>query len=459
MLGTLLKKEMLGHVLSLRFAVTFLLILLLVFSSFYLSARAYQQRVDEYGAMSRSYRQALDDVLDEEDAWDRMWRLYEWEGKSDAVPVVPLSSIAEGLTRAHPVGITTTAEHWTNMDTSLLENPLLGMYQMPDLVYVVGVVLSLLALLIVFDAVCGEKESGMLRLTLSNAVPRHNVLLSKWLGGYLVLIVPFLVASLGGLGYMWASGTLEWSGSVGLRIGLILLLGLLYVSVFFTLGMFISCLTRRSATALFICLFVWVGWVLAVPNVAPVAAKFISPAPSPRKIAAEKDAIDREIRLKQRRLTLISGEVWYGQKIERQREKLNQEGRTRKRRWDRYLQERTDSQTQWAQLLGRLSPSACWVYAATSMAQTGPDAYKQFEAARKRLRDQMREDFDRDRKIGRSQDEPPEIRAEAVPALAVTYPTLDGTLTTVLPDLLILVVLNVLFFLAAFAAFLRYDVR
>ena len=43
---------------------------------------------------------------------------------------------------------------------------------------------------------CGEKESGLLRLVLSNAAPRHQVLLSKWFGGYVTLIMPFLLAVL-----------------------------------------------------------------------------------------------------------------------------------------------------------------------------------------------------------------------------------------------------------------------
>ena len=57
---------------------------------------------------------------------------------------------------------------------------------------------SLLAVLFAFDAICGEKERGTLKVMLSNAVPRDLIILSKGIGGYLCLIVPFLVALLAG---------------------------------------------------------------------------------------------------------------------------------------------------------------------------------------------------------------------------------------------------------------------
>ena len=192
-----LKKEIINHVLSLRFAVTFVLMLLLIFASISLTANEYVGRRDQYSARSRSYAKTLDVLLSEDDMWRRHRRVFHWEGPSHAAPVAPMSSIVEGLTIAHPAGMTTTRSGWTNIGASEVRNPLMGLYHVPDFAYVVGVVISLLALLFQFDAICGEKESGMLRLVLSNAVPRHSVLLGKWLGGYVVLIAPFLIATIG----------------------------------------------------------------------------------------------------------------------------------------------------------------------------------------------------------------------------------------------------------------------
>ena len=52
-----------------------------------------------------------------------------------------------------------------------------------DWAFIIGYVLSLIALLFTFDAVSGEREHGTLRLMLANPIPRHTVLIGKFLGG------------------------------------------------------------------------------------------------------------------------------------------------------------------------------------------------------------------------------------------------------------------------------------
>jgi ABC-type transport system involved in multi-copper enzyme maturation permease subunit len=64
----------------------------------------------------------------------------------------------------------------------------------------------------VFDAICGEKERGTLKVLLSNSVPRDLVLLGKWIGGYISLAIPFLIALLGGIAYVYITGALQFKG-------------------------------------------------------------------------------------------------------------------------------------------------------------------------------------------------------------------------------------------------------
>ena len=58
-----------------------------------------------------------------------------------------------------------------------------------------------------------------------------------------------------------------------MRLGLIVLTSLLYLSVFFTLGILISSLTGSSATSLVLLLFIWVFRVSIVPTLGPYLAK------------------------------------------------------------------------------------------------------------------------------------------------------------------------------------------
>ena len=459
MLWTLIRKEIVSHVLSLRFGVTFILFILLVFASIYVTAKEYQKEMARHSAFTRVAADHLAEVLREEDGWDRMMRLTEWDGRMDAVPVPRLASVAQGLCPSMPVAVISMAEESRSISGRSESNPLTRLLRVPDLVYVVSVVLSLLAILFAFDSVCGEKESGTLRLMLSNAVPRDLILLSKWIAGYLVLVVPFLVAVVGGLVYARWQEVLELDAENLQRLGLLALVACLYISVFFTLSLFISTITHRSATALFLCLLVWVVWILAVPNLAPVAARIASPAPSEEKIKAEKRAVETEIELRIRRLTLATGELGYGEKIQREREKLREEGKRRKAAWDRFLEKETTRQIDLARTLGRLSPAACWTYAATTLTGTGPAAYRRFEKAKQRLTADM---FDFQRELirnSREADDWAPILAEQVPRLDIATSTCGGDARIAISDIVILAVLNVVLFMSAFLFFLRYDVR
>lgn len=460
MLLLLIRKELLSHVLSLRFAVTFVLFIVLIFASIYVAVNEHQRLVERETALARAAKERLDEVMDEEDLGDRAHTLFWWEGRMDAVPVSPLSWLGQGVQASYPAAIVTKADRaLRTVDAGVARNPMIGSFRVPDFVYVVSVVLSLLAILFMFDAVCGEKEAGTLRLVLSNAVPRHTVLLGKWIGGYVVLLVPFLVTVGGSLVYARARGALG-PGQMG-RVTFLVFVAALYIAAFFSLGLFISTTARRSATSLLVCLFVWVVAILVVPNLAPVTAKILEPTPSLEKIRAEKAAVDSEIDLQMSRLTMTSGELDYGRRIELEKAALERERERRKRRWQQYYDERRRRQTALAATLGRLSPAVSWTYAAVALANTGGDAYEALYRARIKLG----EDFGRRwedalERMRKSDDRAwPEITAAEVPSLRVEFPDESAAFGAALNDVLILVILNVIFFMLAFAFFLRYDVR
>ena len=80
-------------------------------------------------------------------------------------------------------------------DTKYNEHRVFAIFGSLDLAFIVKVVLSLFAILLTFDAICGEREGGTLKLVLSNAVPRDRVILGKLVGGFLALVVPLALAS------------------------------------------------------------------------------------------------------------------------------------------------------------------------------------------------------------------------------------------------------------------------
>ena len=66
--------------------------------------------------------------------------------------------------------------------------------------------LPFIAILFTFDAIAGEREQGTLRLTLSNSVARDFVLVGKFLGAFLSIGIPFVIAVLINLFLLYTAG-------------------------------------------------------------------------------------------------------------------------------------------------------------------------------------------------------------------------------------------------------------
>jgi Cu-processing system permease protein len=123
----------------------------------------------------------------------------------------------------------------------------------PSLVTLASLLVPLVALVLSHDAIVGERERNTLGLLLSLPVGRFEAVIAKFVGRSLAL-----AAAVGfGLGSaMLVSEPAEASTLLAL-MGPTLLLGLAFLS----LGMLISTLARRQATAASIVVVVWFGLV------------------------------------------------------------------------------------------------------------------------------------------------------------------------------------------------------
>jgi ABC-type Na+ efflux pump permease subunit len=272
----MIQKEIVQHVLSLRFAVTFVLFIVLIFASVFVTTNEFVRQREQRDSISAESKKRLIEICAMEETDDAVRTLAYWEGKTDVIPVSPYSWFGQGMQASYPPAVVTKANRVSRpMERGGQVAEMGRTTRIPDFVYVVNVVLSLLAILLLFDSVCGEKEAGTLRLMLTNAVPRAQVLLAKWIGGYIVLLVPFLLATTGAVVYALAKGAFT-SDQTG-RVLFLVLTACLYIAVFFNISLFISTTTSRSATSLLVCLLVWVMAVLVVPNMAPVTAQILAP--------------------------------------------------------------------------------------------------------------------------------------------------------------------------------------
>lgn len=135
-----------------------------------------------------------------------------------------------------------------------------------DWAFIIGYVLSLVALLSTFDSVSGERERGTLRLILVNPIPRHTVLIGKFLGALISINIPFTFAVLVNLLVISTSSTVNLGTDAWGRLGIIYFIALLYTCIFIALGLLVSARVQRSAVGLVILLLTWVTFVVFMPN-------------------------------------------------------------------------------------------------------------------------------------------------------------------------------------------------
>ena len=142
-----------------------------------------------------------------------------------------------------------------------------------DWAFIIGYILSLIALIFTFDAISSEREHGTLRLTLANSIPRHTVLIGKFLGALISVSIPFMLAVLVNLLMLSTASAVHLNAQAWERLGIILFIALLYTCLFLALGLLVSARVQRSAVSLVILLLTWVTVVVFMPSTLAALAR------------------------------------------------------------------------------------------------------------------------------------------------------------------------------------------
>ena len=270
MLTTLIRRELLNNLMTFRFAAAVFIMLLLVVANTVVLIKDYDRRLASYNVAVKSNQEQL--------LGRRTYSISSW----DVVrPPNLLSIFNVGLDKRLSneifvfYGFVPT---WWDGQVHGSTNPLLNLFSSIDIVFIFEVVLSLMSLIFAYDALAGERERGTLRLVLTHPVSRAKILLAKYISAMICLLVPLLISLFLVVILLTTSTIVSLKVDDFLRIGGIVLSSIAYLSVFYLIGMLISAVTRRTGTALMLAMFVWGFWVLVYPNVILVAVNLAQPS-------------------------------------------------------------------------------------------------------------------------------------------------------------------------------------
>lgn len=470
MLMTLIQKEIMHHILSVRFVALLLMCLLLVPLTLHINYRNYlQNQVNYQESVKLSVAETEERPPDTPHPNMEVSKLF--------LEPSPLSVFAKGLEESLPSYLGMTRNGVKQGSTALGEAPLTSALGNLDFLFIVSTVFSLLALLFTFDAVAGEREAGTLRITLANALPRDLFLWSKLIGGYIVFVVPFLVSFLLGLLLLVSQGFPLGEPDILLRVFSLTVISLLYIGVFFGIGTVISTYLDNSKTALIVAFTVWVLAVLIAPRVGFLTAKLITPTRGVQSVYMEKTAIRNNLNVEKEKAL---GEKIMGtlgnsfnldketvKKVAELRKPVDTEYRQKFQdqveKVDREYQREKQQQESVGETFSRITPTSSLIYLAMNLAQTGKIKRNTYFQTGTRYYAQLEEeyfsdisddDFQTFSRLVTGQSEPKKI----TPAPDITDISLSETFRHSVVDLLLLCFLAITLTTIAFLKFFRSDI-
>jgi len=503
MIWKIAKKEFLLNLMTFKFAMGTILCMVLMAVFVPILAKDYQQRLKIYN-----------DNVARNEAELRKVKVYKNITPTIYRPPALLSVFSAGLEKQLGDSARIELGSIPEVDAAPTgDNLYLSIFTVLDASLILKIVLSLLAILIAYDSISGEKERGTLRLILANSTARHQVLLGKLLAGVVTLIVPTTIAFVVGILVVEISPMAALTWSDWTRIGLMYLASLIFISAMYNIGLLFSCLANRPAISLILGLFFWVVCVVVVPNASVYTATRIRPLEPKAKTDGQVGLLRSEINPEARRQIRQTIDIQSYQRMSESDvpgafghyyvrgcskeffecyQKINPITEPLRIKYaDRIWEvESGYLKTVWKQRhvadnLSRISPIFSYENATSILAGTDLASFQYFVTRSKAYRNQIveyirsktnnfsspsyfttcsREDvaeYEKDWGAKRRRDEKtfdPPLNLEDLP-LCIYRLDLAESVRRAIPDLALLIFANVLFFALSFVAFMKGDVR
>jgi len=290
MIRHIMRKELLVNLMSMRFLAGLVVSAVMMGIVGYVLVEDYAARVQKYIADVQEHRDALAQT-----------KVYSMVAVVVDIPPSPLSVFSRGSqdlptsVRVSPYHVPSSADeaggsasislHGTGTRPS---NPLLRMFSSIDLTFVISTILSLFAVILVFDSFSGEREQGTLKLLLSSSAGRVQLFAGKFLGALASLAIPLTVGFLEVMILWMIHPGLSLDARAWGSAGLVYCCSLLYLSSFLMLALLVALYSRESSSCLMSLLLAWVAVAVVIPAGGEYLAEGFRPAGARENLLAEE---------------------------------------------------------------------------------------------------------------------------------------------------------------------------
>ncbi|MGD2246499.1 MAG: ABC transporter permease [Candidatus Aminicenantes bacterium] len=255
MLKAVIKREFLDNLISFKFIACVLVVLVLVSVSTVVLIKDYRDRMEDYNTGLSLARKALTEIP-----------VYSFLEVGIFKKPSPMSIFVSGIERqTGNSAFLTHREIPTTLKGGLVKNEFAPMFTFFDLSSVVVFVFTILAILLSYDAVSGEKEEGTLSLILSNSLPRYRFLLGKYIGALVSIFVPLTLCYTIGMLLVLFSRGVEKDADFFISMLFLFLFSLLYLSTILIISMAVSSRSRTSFNSLIFLLAFYLITVFLLP--------------------------------------------------------------------------------------------------------------------------------------------------------------------------------------------------
>ncbi len=271
-LWLIIQREFVSNVLTSRFMIGFIVCLMSTAAAVFVQVEDYEKRLSAYHTALREHQEEI-----------RTWNTYRQTNLKAHRQPNPLSIFNVGTEKsgADMINIRLAIPIWEQQAQKQgSDNPFLSIFLAIDVIFVFKIVLSALAILFAYNTISGEREEGTLKLVLSNPIPRDTLIFGKYLGGVLSLFPIVVMSFTVGIVIAYASPSTDFDSGDLLRLLMVLVVSLLYVSICYLLGLLLSVWTKTAATTLILSMFIWGILTIVHSNVATFAVTKFPPSKS-----------------------------------------------------------------------------------------------------------------------------------------------------------------------------------